>query len=42
MGVVNYDLPWNPMRVEQRIGRVDRLGEVRQSFGMEPVLRQYC
>ena len=23
--VLNYDLPWNPMRVEQRIGRVDRL-----------------
>jgi superfamily II DNA or RNA helicase len=25
--VINYDLPWNPMRVEQRIGRVDRLGQ---------------
>ena len=25
--VVNYDLPWNPMRVEQRIGRCDRLGQ---------------
>ncbi|HEV2104729.1 MAG TPA: SNF2-related protein [Candidatus Eisenbacteria bacterium] len=25
--VVNYDLPWNPMRVEQRIGRVHRLGQ---------------
>ncbi|MBE1552929.1 superfamily II DNA or RNA helicase [Mycobacterium sp. OAS707] len=23
--VLNYDLPWNPMRIEQRIGRVDRL-----------------
>jgi SNF2 family DNA or RNA helicase len=25
--LINYDLPWNPMRVEQRIGRVDRLGQ---------------
>lgn len=25
--LVNYDLPWNPMRVEQRIGRVDRVGQ---------------
>ena len=25
--LVNYDLPWNPMRVEQRIGRCDRLGQ---------------
>ncbi|MGH9971779.1 MAG: helicase-related protein, partial [Pyrinomonadaceae bacterium] len=25
--LVNYDLPWNPMRVEQRIGRLDRIGQ---------------
>jgi SNF2 family DNA or RNA helicase len=27
--VINYDMPWNPMRVEQRIGRVHRLGQKR-------------
>ncbi len=28
--IVNYDLPWNPMRVEQRIGRVHRLGQTKE------------
>jgi superfamily II DNA or RNA helicase len=28
--VVNYDLPWNPVRVMQRIGRVDRLGSLNR------------
>ena len=27
--IVNYDLPWNPMRIEQRIGRLSRIGQTR-------------
>jgi SNF2 family DNA or RNA helicase len=26
-GIVNFDLPWNPMRIEQRIGRLHRIGQ---------------
>lgn len=26
--IINYDMPWNPMRVEQRIGRIDRISQV--------------
>ena len=26
--LINYDMPWNPMRVEQRIGRLDRIGQI--------------
>jgi SNF2 family DNA or RNA helicase len=29
-GLVNYDLPWNPMRIEQRIGRISRVGQTRE------------
>jgi SNF2 family DNA or RNA helicase len=30
--VVNYDLPWNPMRIEQRIGRVHRIGQTEPVY----------
>ena len=30
--LVNYDLPWNPMKVEQRIGRLDRIGQNKTVF----------
>jgi superfamily II DNA or RNA helicase len=30
--VINYDLPWNPMLLEQRVGRVHRIGQLREVF----------
>jgi SNF2 family DNA or RNA helicase len=30
--IINYDLPWNPMAVEQRIGRLDRIGQKKNIF----------
>jgi len=32
--IVNYDLPWNPMRIEQRIGRIDRWGQRSESIAI--------
>ena len=33
-GLINYDLPWNPMRVEQRIGRIDRYGQKSETIAI--------
>lgn len=30
--IINFDLPWNPMRIEQRIGRIHRIGQTRDVF----------
>ena len=30
--VINYDLPWNPMEIEQRIGRIDRIGQEEETI----------
>ncbi len=30
--IINYDLPWNPMRLEQRIGRIHRIGQTKDVF----------
>jgi len=30
--VINFDLPWNPMRIEQRVGRVHRIGQTEDVF----------
>jgi SNF2 family DNA or RNA helicase len=37
--VVNYDLPWNPVQLEQRVGRVHRIGQSREVFVFNFCLR---
>jgi SNF2 family DNA or RNA helicase len=36
--VINYDMPWNPMVVEQRIGRVDRIGQSHEVLALNLML----
>jgi SNF2 family DNA or RNA helicase len=43
--IINYDLPWNPMRIEQRIGRIHRLGQKKDvhiyNFAVENTVEQH-
>jgi len=38
--IINYDLPWNPMRVEQRIGRIDRIGQKAEKIQIYNLVRE--
>ncbi|MEM3812121.1 MAG: helicase-related protein, partial [Thermoplasmata archaeon] len=38
--IVNYDLPWNPMILEQRIGRIHRIGQTREVLVINMVLNK--
>lgn len=36
--VINYDVPWNPMMIEQRIGRVDRIGQSHEVLAINMMI----
>ena len=36
--MINYDLPWNPMRIEQRIGRIDRRGQKSEAVNIYNII----
>lgn len=36
--IINYDMPWNPMVIEQRIGRVDRIGQTHEVLAINLML----
>ena len=38
--MINYDLPWNPMKIEQRIGRIDRIGQEKDVLVFNFVLEK--
>lgn len=38
--MINYDLPWNPMRIEQRIGRIDRRGQKSEVVNIYNVITE--
>jgi superfamily II DNA or RNA helicase len=37
--LINFDIPWNPMAIEQRVGRIDRIGQTREVFVFNLVAR---
>jgi len=37
--LINFDIPWNPMAIEQRIGRIDRIGQQREVFVFNLAMR---
>lgn len=39
--MINYDLPWNPNRLEQRMGRVHRYGQQKEVYIFNLVAQEY-